>query len=359
MFRLLWEKKALIAFLLVLVFLLPSAVARPAQMLSKTLMTTIGVDKVNGEYVVSGEMIVNKFDQSGKKSSEVIKSNGPSVGAAVNNLSATQGREVSLGHCTLLVLGSGLANEDITDVLKYFINKTELHNNCAIIYTNSDVEGLIKGSLREGDASGNLLQQISEYNQKNVFGKPTSLETFFKNHMRATSTNVIGVAELETDAVSNKSKSAVFKNGKFAFKLDDKQTAALNFLQKKNTNVRLVQGSEVFNILSKRAYIYTGFVGEIPTLDITVKIKVNLESNPHASDNFIADLKEQLQVKIEKDIRDVLDHCHTKGADVLNVYDKFRQNNSKAFKKLISEKTNEQFLSMLDLSLQVDVQIIS
>ena len=357
MFSLLWKKKFLIVFLIALIALLPQAAARPAQMLSKTLFTSIGIDKTDDEYEISGEMIVNDFSKKGETKSEVISETGANITEVMNKLSAAQGREISLAHCTLMVVGAGLNDENLGELLTYFFHKTEVNNNCAIVYTQSPVKDLLTASEEGGDKRRGLLQQILEFNQQNIIGKPTSLEKFFKDYMRTSKTGILTTATLEGDKISNEIQAAVFKNGKHVFTLDETQTLALNFLNSKNTKMRTIQDDVTLHVLAKGAKIKVHMENGHPVVKINVKTTVRVEDikgqiilNLDAEKQ--AQIKTALQQKLKSDIENTLAQMKVQKTDFLHLYDKY-------YRKYRVTQTIEDFLDTLEFQIKVDASVMT
>ena len=288
MFRLLWQKKALILFLVVLVVLLPTAMSRPAQMMSKTVLTEITIDKVGEQYTLTGKKaeISSPSAQAGglgggggagsgaPTEKKELTASGPSVAAAINKMSATTEKEVSFAHCSSMVLGEGLAGENLADLLEFFLHRTEIHNNIALSWKEK--------------------------------GRATTLEKFYKDYMRSTSTSIL--AEGPT-------KSAVFKHGKYAFTLDEAQTLALDFALGRPIKERIIieaDAPHVLKVLSNNT--------QIKNNSVKVAVKMELESNPQATDTELLTIKDAVKEKLEKDIKDTLEFCYGKNADVLLLY---------------------------------------
>ena len=292
MFRLLWNKKALILLLAVFVALLPQAAGRPAQMLSKTLLTSVGIDKQDGEYVLYGQEV--KIPKGGQTSGTetVVEGGGVSLGAAINKLAATTGREVSLAHCNLIVLGAGLDGENIAELLKYFLNRAELNNNCTILYTKEPVKDMLDEQ-----------QQLrAKFASDNAFGKPPTLERFFKDYLRASSCSVL---------MQQPGKAAIFKNGRYAFSLDENQTRALGYLSGGGTKIRITHDNHVLHVLHKKVKINKN--------KIHMKITAEIESDPFLSNSELTALADVVKSKLELDIKNALEHAYSNGADVLQL----------------------------------------
>jgi len=312
MFRLLWQKKALIAFLIVLIVLLPSAASRPAQMLSKTLLSEITIDKVDNEYTLTGKKVETKpGSQTSEKETKPLETAGPSVGAAINKMSADSGQEVSFAHCTLIVLGEGLRDENLADLLKYFLHRTELNNNCELAWKE-------KGNNK------------------------TTLEKFYKDYMRKTSTSILS---------QGPSEIAVFKNGKYHLSLDETQTQALDFALGKTVKQRILYENHVLQVINNKADIKTKYINGTPIINLTIKTKLELESNPQATTAELANIKYLLEQKLRQEIEQTAKHCYFNAADPLHLFEKFQP-------KGISLELSDLY-SRIQFNVKVDLHIIT
>jgi|GEM_PF-4275742 len=273
MLKMIWQKKALILFLVVLVALLPSALTRPAQMTTKAVLTEITIDHQSGEYVLTGEMIDLNAPADAESNTTTVTASAPSAAECINKIATEQGKQVSFAHCKYIVLGEGLADEDVTGLLRYFLYRTELNNSC----------------------------QIS-WKQK---GDRTTIEQFFKDYLRAHSASVVANGAFEC---------AVFRDGKHAFDLDETQTDALNFLLGKKIKRRLVHENEVLHISRNSCKFKTS--NGITT--VTIKIRAQLESNPLATRAQLDAIEVALQDKLREDVRDTLDVLYPR-ADIFDL----------------------------------------
>jgi len=169
-------------------------------------------------------------------------------------------------------LGHGLEGENIADLLRYFLHKTELNNNCAVAWAEQ--------------------------------GRKTTLEQFYKDYLRTTSTSLLAKGPTE---------SAVFKNGRYAFSLDTTWTTALYFARGIPIKQRVLIDNHVLHVISNSS--------KIKSRNITVRARMTLESNPHASATELKEIKTALDKKIKTEILDMLEFTYRKNADVLGLYE--------------------------------------
>jgi len=249
----LWNKKAAIVFLALLVCLLPMALTRPAQMTTKAILTDITIDRVDGEYVLTGEKVTTEAGDKGPKfKTEPVTGTDAKFVNTINKIADSTGKTVSFAHCSSITLKDGLADEDVTDILKFFMYQTELNNNCKLSWAEAS-------------------------------GRKTTLEQFFRDYLRPEKTGLLG---------SGPARMAVFRDGVFDFELDEAQTNMWAYITGEKPNARVEWGDE-FLILQKNSAKMRGN-------NLTVRANFKLETDPFATR---ADT-EGIRMGLERQLRD-------------------------------------------------------
>jgi len=212
--RQLWRKKVWIVFLVALLVLFPSASVRPAQAMTKAILLSVGIEKTADGYTISGKMVTNTFTPEGLAETKVVSADGATIVKAINKISADQGRDVSLAHCNLIVLGASLAGENVAVILEYFLGKFEVGNNALLVWTDAEVAKILETSAKNRtDAAGGLLETIAAHNQSEVFERPMTLDRFYKDFLSGRE-GFMSVIKLENDEISNTRQMAAFKHGR-------------------------------------------------------------------------------------------------------------------------------------------------
>ena len=175
--RIIWRKKFVIVGLVLLVALLPMAVTKESIVLSKTIVTAVGIDVEDGEYTVYAEVLIFNFDPFGVPEREIHKATDKDIEKAIVEIGRNRGRTVSFSHCSVIVLGKGLdKEEDLGALLMPFYKRPDLNNGAVVIWTGNGVEELLNSSIELGDARSAMLQQIAEFNRKSKSHTHTNLE---------------------------------------------------------------------------------------------------------------------------------------------------------------------------------------
>ena len=204
MFKALWKKKFVIITLALLVAFLPMAMTKEATVLGKTIVTAIGIDKQNDEYAVFIESMIFNFDPFGVPERELTSATAPTIDAALEEIGMNMGRKISFSHCSIILLGSGLVDEDLVELLFPFLKKPQLSNGAVMMYTDDDVEEVMRISEETGDVRSAKLQQIAAFNKNRTNQRiATTLEEFFRNSKGRDGRARLSVIEIEDEALVN------------------------------------------------------------------------------------------------------------------------------------------------------------
>jgi len=207
---LLWRKKYLFIIIAFTVAILPFAITKESVVLSRAIMTAIAIDYVDDEYVVVGEHFIFNFDPFGVMEREVIVGRGESIDKAIDDIGRNMGKTVSLTHTTIFILGEGLKDKDLADMLIPFAKMPHVRNDAQLFYTTSDIEKLVQASIDTGDARSGRIQQIATYNRKQDHMPAVNLEGFLKDSLRSNSVASIPVLELVDGVIQNDGKVMSF-----------------------------------------------------------------------------------------------------------------------------------------------------
>jgi len=177
----LWRKKFVIITLAILIAFLPMAMTNEATVLSKTILTAIGIDKKDDEYIVTVENMIFNFDPFGVPEREHTTAVASTIDEALAEISTNKGRKISFSHCSLVLLGSGLADTNLVNLLMPFLIKPQFSNGAILMWTENDIEKVFETSEEIGDVRSGKLQQIATFNKRTDGRVATSLEEFIRN----------------------------------------------------------------------------------------------------------------------------------------------------------------------------------
>ncbi|WP_296629325.1 Ger(x)C family spore germination protein [uncultured Negativibacillus sp.] len=200
-----------------------------AQLKDRTIIKMVGVDLVDGEFVLSMLQFSPQL-QSGQEAAAatlVVQTRGRSVSEAVDGLSQYSGNEVFLGNASFLVVGRSAAQQGLESVLGYFNANHEVSPELYVAMAENTAEEVIR-TQSEQDSSATQLKTLIEQGQKNgLLGRPALKDVI--NRLQSDKAEpylpLVTTEEL-TDGkkVLKIAGMAIFKEGKFLDNLSIEQT---------------------------------------------------------------------------------------------------------------------------------------
>ena len=108
-----------LVFLLILVLLLPSTIARPSQSDNETIALAMGIDKEEEKIKVSVQVLTPQSTISNNKSLQVISEEGSTVLEALNNLHIKIGSRIGFDHVSIVMLNEEASKDNVINYLDY------------------------------------------------------------------------------------------------------------------------------------------------------------------------------------------------------------------------------------------------
>ena len=199
-----WQKKFALIAIALLIALLPMAVTKETVVLSKTLLTAIGIERDGTGFAVHGEALIFNFDPFGIQEREVWSATADTIEECLTIIGRNRGRTVSLSHCTIILLSEDMLTDTLTDDLRYLLDRTDLNNSCVLFPTDVPVDDLLHASRERGDARSALLQQIGTFNRmRDNHFVGTTLERFYMDMLGKNATSKIGLIGLQDGEIIN------------------------------------------------------------------------------------------------------------------------------------------------------------
>lgn len=217
------------------------------------IVTAIGVDYIDGNVVVTMEVVNPLSNTSGDQSSVSTEGNryvyfkgiGKTVKEAITNVNLYFDKQIFLSHSNLLILGEEFAKRGTIDLMDFFLRDTEPREDMYMIVAKgckaSDIIG-IKAGL--GRSTGNYLYDT--FNNYTITGKCINLSVAekYRYYYDVSNEPVVGVVQLKEIAQSDDetkeesptltaldvSGGAVLSNGRLAGYFDGEEMLGFNII---------------------------------------------------------------------------------------------------------------------------------
>ena len=146
-----WVNKTLTLFLIFFIITFPTAIYQKSEFEKRAILTSIGIDKIDGKYEFSGLVVVEEAPMKISSNVKLVSSEGENISEAVYKLSITLGKEIGLAHCDSIVVGEGLDDENLADILDYFIRTSNLTKNTNLISCPGSAKELLQVNTENKD----------------------------------------------------------------------------------------------------------------------------------------------------------------------------------------------------------------
>ena len=125
------------------------------------LVISIGVDKQDNEYEVTAQIALPEANNSKATNREsVISAKGSTLYQAISVLSEQTGWYPKLSFCNLIVLGNSLLEENVMDVLDFFLLPYKVEDTAILCATDGSAKELLLSSSPLDNVSGLSLSKI-------------------------------------------------------------------------------------------------------------------------------------------------------------------------------------------------------
>lgn len=175
-----WHKnKFIIIIIFIVVFMFPSAISRVSDYNSRLICLGIGVDLDAEGYIFSVQSLVPEQASSFKKNVKVRSARGKSVQQSVTNLTTHVGKDIGLAHCAFIVVNQNILDGELVNVIDFFIRKYQINYNSVVVATDKKAQDILLLSCNLNNSQGFGLNNILDYNNKNLFSRPPNIENVY------------------------------------------------------------------------------------------------------------------------------------------------------------------------------------
>lgn len=198
-FKILKQRMLIFAIILISLFF-PILANNEGQVSLRTLITSMGVDKIEDGYEVSAQIFTPTKQSFSPK--EIISERGPTIGSIVEALIIKTGRLGIENTCSLLILGADLAKDNVMEVLDYFLRKNVISWSAVVAIGEKSALETLKGLNKLEQNSNVDWSDFLSISEKGFDRAPTDLRHFAKGIYGLTNTAhtiVIGLEETEQE----------------------------------------------------------------------------------------------------------------------------------------------------------------
>ena len=322
-----------IIIILISLFLLTSCYDYQ-ELVNLNIVSGIGIDYENNEYVVTLEII-----NSSKKNAEneikttILTGKDKELSKAFTKAKEKSSKEIYLKHIELLLLSKNICKHGIKEVLSYLLNDIYTNNDYYVIVVNNPNDILnikLDNKTITNNITNYLNYTIKNHNLDDIF-------TITKNIIENKKSTSIPYLNVNKDNITM-NKIACFNKDKLTTTINSKIYKLL-ILKDDNLN---------FNIDNNTINIYKikpKYKIKKNKIIITINCKGRIIMNKKT--NSLSNLNKQLKKQIKKEINKFIKNANTNNIDILGLKDTYYKKynltkNNIPYKIIINSKITKQ-----------------
>lgn len=292
-----------------------------------SIVSSIGIDYIDGKYVVDLEITKSSNDNNSTEiKTHLVSGESENIADAFTNAKNKSDKMVYMEHVEVLILSKTLCEKGINDVLDYIIRDPMINNNYFIVVAD-DPKGLIELSFDNKSTSEVIIDTVN-YDYENT--TIDDLDIVASNIMNKRDDIALPYIYMEEENVVF-NQVAYFNDEKMMGLINNKM---YNFLRLDSVNIN-------FNNNENTISIYKKDIGyEVSGNKVTIKVKVlgtvkDINDDVNLKDTkSYSKLEKNISKTIKKEVTDFIDETLKNKSDLLGLEDKYYKKYRKDMKPI-------------------------
>lgn len=300
-----------------------------------SIVSSIGIDKKDGEYLVSAQVMNAKSEKESESTQVLVyEGTGKSINEALRDVTTKSSRRLYGGHISKLVISEEIAKEGIVNVIDMFQRLTEIRNEFTItVSKNIAAADVIKVmTVPETIPAEYVKTSLESADIESALTYSTQLDEFVSLYLKKGIDPVIAVIEVknyneEGTTLDNTTSTdpetkivldyiAITEEGKLEDYLNRNETIGYNFI-KNQVKEMIIPVKCDDNYYASISVLGNKTKTKIKKEDNKYIIKLDISTNANiseyncleniTSEKHINELKKKTENKIKKYINDALE----------------------------------------------------
>ena len=376
-----WRKTAII--ISVAILLIALVALEPSHVQERASVIGMGIDKEGEEFELSVQVIVPTGGSSDVQQTDykgVISAKGVNFSDAINNLSTITGRKLLLMHCSVVIIGESMDDDNILEFIDYIMRTNRINDSAYLMRATISAKELFslqstmdsytamalqKSSLEHISRGNTISINIMHYTKfTKEIGNCAVIPTIIPVEVAKPQGGLQGgeSGEENKEYLFNAEQSGVYKNGKFLCSMDKQQTKGYNWIiAKEKLNDGAIETENVGVKVKRRKSDWKITFDENgnPDVNIDVKLDIEIEEKDTLNESFFYNLNDDLKVKLQnlvkEDINSLLRLVKEQNADIIGVGIRMHKLYFKEFKKLYNNY-GDNYLEHVNFNVNVEVE---
>lgn len=413
------KNKTFVVFFLFFAITFPTAIYQKSEFEKQAIMTSIGIDKKDDKYEFCALMVVEESPNKISSNVKLVSGKGENISEAVYKLSVSLGKEIGLAHCDSIVIGKGLDDDNLVEVLDYFVRSTNLAKNTNLVYCPGEAKELLQTNTENKDENGITFSKLVSTGSDYLALSEMNIEEFYARYFTKSPVawvTIVKVEEQDNGSSLNSSQGgessggdseqggseggggsggtqsgnsqpekiikckgdfALYNKGKKVAEFSGDEANVFNILnpytkhgfmllENVEDNGELKRNLGV-SIVQKKIDVNYKFDGDVAVLNINLKLLVSLQEMQSARESIkdldatkthISDtIKTAINNKLQENLAKIVAKAYSANSDLFAINDRlFKFKNKEYLKKVSAIEQQNNFIENSVVNLNVKVE---
>lgn len=201
--RQIMKNKTFYIFMILSIFMFPDAIFQQGDKARTAIVTTVGIDKVDSDYEVSVLTVIPKGASQLNANLELFSAKEKTVVKALDAIGDSLGKNIGLSHCDCIILSMDILEDDICNVLDYFVRNANMSNNASVIVARESSKEMLEASKSANNLYDLTLKDIVKYSDDDNYNTGMNIETFYKDYFSFDTVSIFPLLTIESDSNSS------------------------------------------------------------------------------------------------------------------------------------------------------------
>ena len=393
-------------FLALIILMFPSTLYNQSDKDRTLVVTSIGIDKNKDNYKLTILAVIPKGSEDISANLEIFSAEGETIAEALNDASTNTGKDVGLAHCDSLIISNNILNENISQILDYFIRTSNLATNASLIIAEDKAEDLIKATKSSNNYLDLSLKSIVMHDEKKSMLDNVTIEAFYKSYLSKGGTFCMPILTTEKsentssqsgnsgesggntsgssggesnqsddEKIKNEQKIAVLHRGIKTRELSDEEKFIYGILSPTSKDMRIkienindnyvTNSIEVYEQVEKIVLPIYKFRDGKPIITYHIWLDLMIDEISSTSNysyasidglqSFLSDIaKNKITEQVNEKLDKTLNIMKENNEDILNIYTKFNAYTHNKWEKYLSTLENpNEYLKDLNIEIKL------
>ena len=178
------KKKLGFIIILIIILVFPISLSNQARLNTRVIITGLAIDKVDDKYEVTAQIVkTSPGTESAGSGAEVnfVTDNDETMVGALAKLTYKAGKVSAFSHTSFIILGRELLNEDLTEVLDYFVRNKTINSSALLLFAEEKAADELEKTKDVELSVGIGLQKVFLFKEIEGDGEMTTVLNFLKH----------------------------------------------------------------------------------------------------------------------------------------------------------------------------------